>query len=158
VSRSESFCSRIQIAVGRALHWFTPEAARREFCRILKPGGWLAVLAVENLDTDLRSATRRLKVESNGFRLDQSKERQPKVDLSFYFGHTDYLALRLAGIEEERWPQFLGRLMTLSGAPDHHSPCYATFEKEAYLLFHEFAVGDRLQIPTSTAVWLGQLH
>jgi hypothetical protein len=48
--------------------------------------------------------------------------------------------------------------MTLSGAPDRHSPCYATFEKEAYLLFQKFSVGDRLRIPTSTTVWFGQIR
>jgi ubiquinone/menaquinone biosynthesis C-methylase UbiE len=92
------------ITVGRALHWFTPEAARREFCRILKPGGCLAVLAVENLDTDLRSATRTLKAKSNGFRLDISKESQPKVELRFYFGHADFLELAFADVKEETWP------------------------------------------------------
>lgn len=33
------------ITVGRALHWFDMEAAIREFRRILKPGGWVAILA-----------------------------------------------------------------------------------------------------------------
>ena len=32
------------VAVGQALHWFDADAARREFQRILRPGGWVAVL------------------------------------------------------------------------------------------------------------------
>lgn len=32
------------ITVAQAIHWFEPEATRREFARILKPGGWLAVI------------------------------------------------------------------------------------------------------------------
>src|SRR5208282_2924056 len=29
------------VAAGQAFHWFDPQAARREFLRILKPGGWV---------------------------------------------------------------------------------------------------------------------
>jgi SAM-dependent methyltransferase len=32
------------IAVAQAIHWFEPAPARTEFVRILKPGGWLALL------------------------------------------------------------------------------------------------------------------
>ncbi len=32
------------IAAGQAFHWFEPEAARAEFRRILKPGGWVMLV------------------------------------------------------------------------------------------------------------------
>lgn len=32
------------IVAGQAFHWFDAQAARREFARILRPGGWVAVL------------------------------------------------------------------------------------------------------------------
>ncbi|MBI5294832.1 MAG: class I SAM-dependent methyltransferase [Chloroflexi bacterium] len=38
------------ITVGQAIHWFEPAAARREFLRILKPLGWLAVLRNHGTD------------------------------------------------------------------------------------------------------------
>jgi SAM-dependent methyltransferase len=31
------------VAAGQAFHWFDPEAARAEFLRVLKPGGWVAL-------------------------------------------------------------------------------------------------------------------
>lgn len=31
------------VTVGQAFHWFEPAATRREFLRILKPGGWVVV-------------------------------------------------------------------------------------------------------------------
>jgi ubiquinone/menaquinone biosynthesis C-methylase UbiE len=32
------------IIAGQAFHWFQPEATRREFCRILKPRGWVVLI------------------------------------------------------------------------------------------------------------------
>lgn len=32
------------VAAAQAAHWFDPEKSRREFTRILKPGGWLVLL------------------------------------------------------------------------------------------------------------------
>src|SRR5712692_3268134 len=32
------------VTAGQAFHWFDPAAARREFARILTPGGWVAIL------------------------------------------------------------------------------------------------------------------
>ena len=39
------------VIAGQAFHWFRPEATRREFARILKPGGW-AVLIWHDRDTE----------------------------------------------------------------------------------------------------------
>ena len=32
------------VIAGQAFHWFHPEATRREFARILKPGGWSVLI------------------------------------------------------------------------------------------------------------------
>jgi ubiquinone/menaquinone biosynthesis C-methylase UbiE len=32
------------VIAGQAFHWFQPEATRREFARILKPGGWVVLI------------------------------------------------------------------------------------------------------------------
>lgn len=41
------------ITVAQALHWFEPQATRAEFRRILRPGGWLAVVINQRLVTGL---------------------------------------------------------------------------------------------------------
>src|SRR6202166_3573586 len=32
------------VAAGQAFHWFQPQPTRREFARIVRPGGWVAIL------------------------------------------------------------------------------------------------------------------
>ena len=46
------------ITAAQSFHWFRPEEAREEFARILKPGGWLALVwNARRVDTPfLRSA------------------------------------------------------------------------------------------------------
>ncbi len=31
------------VTAGQSFHWFEPDSARREFVRILKPGGWMVI-------------------------------------------------------------------------------------------------------------------
>ena len=48
------------ITAGQAFHWFEPDAARREFLRILKPDGWIVVLWNERQrDTPFATRVRR---------------------------------------------------------------------------------------------------
>ena len=44
------------VTVAQAIHWFDPVAARQEFHRILKPGGWLAICRNEGTDPALGQA------------------------------------------------------------------------------------------------------
>jgi len=37
------------VTAGQAFHWFEPQAARREFVRILRPGGWVVLIWNERL-------------------------------------------------------------------------------------------------------------
>ena len=39
------------VAAGQAFHWFEPEPARREFRRVLKPGGWVLLVWNERRKT-----------------------------------------------------------------------------------------------------------
>src|SRR5882724_12052314 len=32
------------VTAGQSFHWFEPDSARREFVRILKPGGWMVIV------------------------------------------------------------------------------------------------------------------
>lgn len=55
------------IAVWQALDWFEQRAARQEFCRILKLGGWLAGLWNHSTDPALQTALQELFTPAYGW-------------------------------------------------------------------------------------------
>jgi SAM-dependent methyltransferase len=145
------------ITVGRALHWFAPAPARREFSRILQPDGWLAVLAVRCSDPAVEAAVKGLATECNGFDLSRHKKSRPAVDLDFYLRPEGRVVLRVPAVQRERWPQFIGRLSTLSGAPGPGTLGFALLEQAARSVFERFAVDDILTIPVETQVRMGHM-
>jgi len=146
------------IVVGRALHWFTAESARREFNRILQPDGWLAVLSVRCTDPTLDAAVKGLMTERCGFDLTRNKYSRPTVDLDIYLRPEERVELCVPAIQQERWPQFMGRLSTFSGAPDPDTPGFALLEQAASPVFEHFARDGVLTIPVETVVRMGRLH
>ncbi len=145
------------ITIGRALHWFAPEPALCEFNRILQPDGWLAVLAVRCTDAALEAAVKGLATESNGCDLSHGKRSRPTVARDFYLRRAGQVEFRVPALQQERWPDFIGRLSTFSGAPDPDGPGFTLLEQAARPVFERFAIDGMLTIPVETQVWMGHL-
>lgn len=145
------------IIVGRALHWFDPEPTRREFRRILRPGGWLAQIGEErDDDTELEQATRQLQAPELGWRRDL-KERRPRKNLGYYLGHEEAITFRFPGLAEENFEAFLGRLTSRSSAPDPGHPLRPRFEAATREVFDRFSLDGRLVQPFNTILTMGQI-
>lgn len=145
------------IAVGRALHWFPPATTRTEFLRILKPGGWLAVLRIPCADESLLAAIKSLKIAENGWNTELDEVRQQQAPHSFYFGHDTFLRMRFPAVLQEGWEDFFGRLCSFAVAPTPAHPRFATFEAAAQAVFDRFSVGGQLTVATVTELSLGRI-
>jgi SAM-dependent methyltransferase len=166
-----SFCSRAGLAeatgladngvdlisVGRAIHWFPDESTRIEFRRILKPGGWLAILRIPCMDKALLEAIKAIQTEENGWNVAGDKSRLKMKPLNFYYGHEEFLSLSFPAVKQETWPEFLGRIASISSAPDKSHPRYPHFEKAARRVFEQFGSNDRITINIATELFLGQM-
>lgn len=146
------------IAVGRALHWFNVEAAFREFRRILKPKGWVAILASGRAE-DGREENRAFKQlmqdrTSRDCFQDKLHKAYGRMDALFPGGR--FCHAEVAGQMCLDWDQLRGLTLSLSHSPMPGAPDFPAFEAALRGLFDRYAQNDRVTMTTRTWVSAGQ--
>jgi len=146
------------IAVGRALHWFDVEAALVEFRRILKPEGWVAILAcgraedgrVENVAFKelMQTSTRRDE------HLEPLLEVYRRMDTLFAGGQ--FFHSEVTSEMSLDWYELRGLTLSLSHAPMPGSAAFPEFEAELRGYFHRFAQNGRVTMTAKTWLSAGQ--
>lgn len=147
------------IVVGNALHWFSPQATKREFLRILRPGGWLAILSNSERKTHptLWAAVDATRTPENGW-IKRRYAIPPYTTLvKGYFSNHNFQHLCFPARQIETWEAFFGRLCSLSSAPRPDHQHFAAFEEAAYGVFKRFCEDDSVLIPYQTELFLGKL-
>lgn len=112
------------IAAGQAFHWFEPNAAREEFSRILKPGGWVVVIWNERM-IDTTPFLRDYEALLHRFGTDYARvsDSYPRrEEMIAFFRSKSFLAHELTNFQEFDFGGLSGRLRSSSyaPAPDHH--------------------------------------
>jgi len=145
------------VTAAQAAHWFDPEKARQEFVRILKPGGWLALLwndrrldsteflrqyeqLLRTYGTDYEDVRQRgMTLALEGFfpRLFQTREFEYKQTFDY------------AGLE--------GRLLSSSYVPQKDHPKYDAMLRELRRIFDAHQVNGQVSFDYDTRVHYGQL-
>lgn len=141
------------IAVAQAIHWCDPHPTRTEFERILKPGGWLALLRNRPTDAELGAALAEIFPQTLDTADLMVGKRQPR---SFYY-RGEYLRQTFSFTTQNNWEMFIGSLSTASSAPDDTSPLYDAFERGARRIFERFSDGGLLESHGETELYLGQI-
>lgn len=145
------------ITAAQAAHWFDPQATRREFLRIIKPGGWIALL------WNMR------RVDSTPFARDYEQ-----MLLKFA---TDYSEIRhdskeaviaeilIPGYRERIFPWRLdcdyagveGRLLSSSYTPGPDDAGYQPMLCELRRIFDEHQINGQIPFDYDTRVYYGQV-
>ncbi len=148
------------VTVGRALHWFDPHAARREMLRILRPPRWLAVFAVPCLDKPLLAAVKGVQTAANGWNVGVDKHKSGKSAISprDYFRNDNWQRMQFPREIEEQWPDFLGRICSLSPAPQRHHPRYPQLEAALREVFDAFSSDGVLRVRVATELVVGTME
>jgi len=145
------------VTAGRALQWFEPVPSREEIRRILRPGGWLIVVRTPVTDVQLRSAIERLDEERASGHPPSPRQPRPRPDVSHYFGDDNCVRLAYPCTAQETWPQFFGRMQSLSFTPPPGDPGYERFARAAREIFDGHALDDVLHVEYATEVLMKQL-
>lgn len=146
------------IAAGQAFHWFDVEAARAEFLRILKSGGWVAVLANERLpDSPLQRDYEAL-LRKYGTDYDRVSAAYPKYrQMADFFGSLPFSQKSFPNAQVFDFNGLRGRLLSASYAPANHHPNHAPMLAELRKIFDAHEQDGRVRFEYSTQLQYGQL-
>lgn len=146
------------VTTAQAAHWFDRTGSRREFARILKPGGWLVLLWNERVTDStafLREYEQLLLTYGTDY-ADVRHENTTELLHEFYNaapfqqrGFTNRQVFDYSGLE--------GRLLSSSYAPGPEHSNYPAMLQDLRRLFDAHAVDGRVGVDYVTRVYFGRL-
>jgi len=147
------------IVVGQAFHWFDAGAARLEFLRILKPGGWVALIW-----NSRRTAGTPFLVAYEQF-LGRWCAEYPDIrtqcanteSLETLFGQVGYRQDSLANQQVFDYEGLKGRLLSSSYAPGTDDPQQPAMLRDLRRLFEEYSEEESVRFEYDTEVYYGRL-
>jgi SAM-dependent methyltransferase len=148
------------IVAGQAFHWFDPRRSRVEFERILRPGGWVAL--VWNLRrkdaTQFLAAYERL-LET--YRTDRGKIEIWRQDANLaetLFGPDHFLSVTFDNEQVLDLDGLKGRLSSVSYIPARSEPGSEAMLRDAERIFNEHQTEGRVAIEYDTKVYYGRIR
>lgn len=145
------------VIAAQAFHWFDPEGTRREFKRILRPGGWIALIWNERqLDsTDfLREYEAFLLRHANDYEKVRHENITETVLETFFRA-----SFRRAAFPNEQIFDFeglRGRLLSSSYMPAEDDPAYTSMIAELEKLFAKHEENGKIKVFYDTNIFYCQ--
>jgi len=145
------------VTAAQAFHWFDPYKTRNEFVRILKPGGYIALIWNERqLDTTefLREYEKLLIRHAK----DYERVRHENIDqekLEDFF-QTGYGRATFPNEQVFDYAGLLGRVLSSSYMPAEDDPAFPALEKDLRAIFTKHAEKDRIKVFYDTNIYYKQ--
>jgi SAM-dependent methyltransferase len=146
------------VAAAQAAHWFDRQRARREFVRILRPGGWVALLWNERrVDSSafLRAYEALLVARSTDY--GEVRHERTTSAIAEFFAPAPYQERAFEMVQEFDYPALEGRLLSSSYTPQPGHPNYKPMLNELRRMFDLYQSDRRVRFEYNTRVYYGQL-
>jgi ubiquinone/menaquinone biosynthesis C-methylase UbiE len=147
------------VTAGQAFHWFDRPRARAEFGRILKPGGWVALIWNARRTTStpfLAEYERFLHTYGTDYAAVDHTNIGPEI-LRAFFGADGYRTAQFDNQQRFDFEGLRGRLLSSSYTPEPSDPRHAPMLAELERLFAAHAVDGLVAIDYDTSVQYGHL-
>jgi len=147
------------ITAGQAFHWFDRERARKEFVRILKPGGWV-VLIWNDRDISARPFFEAYENLLVTFGTDYEAVGHKHVDMKIigsFFGANSFEFASFPNEQVFDFEGLKGRLLSSSYAPEAGHPKHAPMLETLERIFGEHQTEGKVVFEYDTAVYFGRL-
>jgi ubiquinone/menaquinone biosynthesis C-methylase UbiE len=147
------------VTAAQAAHWFDREQARREFVRILKPGGWLALLWNERL-TDSTGFLRDYEhlLLTYGTDYQDIRHEHTTSAINEFFDPEPFQERVFEMQQEFDYAGVEGRLLSSSYAPAPDHPQHAPMLRELRRIFDACSVEGRVAFEYKTRLYFGRLR
>src|SRR5580658_1022960 len=146
------------VTAAQAAHWFDREKARREFVRILKPGGWLALLWNERRTDStpfLREYEHLLLAYGTDYR--EVRHERTTAEIADFFSPSPFRSSVSEMRQEVDCAGLEGRLLSSSYTPTSDEANYDAMLRELRRIFDAHQIDDRVSLDYNTLVYYGRL-
>lgn len=147
------------ITAAQAFHWFEPNATRREFARILKPGGWVVVMWNDRRigETLFGRGYEDLLVRY-GTDYTKVKDAYPEThDMEKFVGVGNFQRAELPNFQVFDFDGLAGRLRSSSYAPREGHANYEPMKDALRKLFDANQKSGRVRMEYTTQIYFGRL-
>jgi SAM-dependent methyltransferase len=149
------------VTAGQAFHWFDSSRTRDEFRRILKPGGWVALVWNERrLESTpfLRAYESLLQTYGTDYNQinHRNVEESPETIPAFFGGK--YKVARFDNVQMFQFEGVRGRLESSSYVPEPAHPNYVPMLAELRRIFDQYQQDGMVAFEYDTRMFYGRLE
>jgi ubiquinone/menaquinone biosynthesis C-methylase UbiE len=147
------------ITAAQAAHWFNQEKARREFVRILVPGGWTVLLWNER-DTDSTPFSREYEQLLLTYGTDYKEVRHEHTTdaIDTFFAPSPFHSRVFSHSQEVNAQGLEGRLLSSSYTPQPEDANYESMVRELRRIFDRHQRNGLVSFEYFTRVYFGRLE
>ncbi|HXI84949.1 MAG TPA: class I SAM-dependent methyltransferase [Verrucomicrobiae bacterium] len=147
------------VTAGQAFHWFDRERARKEFARILKPNGWVALIWNERL-TDTCPFLRAYEDLLQKYGTDYATVDHRNVDadaITAFFAPQPFTLREFENRQVFDYDGVEGRLLSSSYTPESSHPNYQPMLEALRALFDKYQINGNVSFDYATRLYFGRL-